>query len=165
MLKKSTKTKSVTYLGMTGYGKTMQAAKNDACRRIEAAMDGHYTPHIVRWRGYTGVAWREPVAGVWSYSVVRPDQADGLFAGGSTVLADGSELTCRWAMLRHLADLGWKPEDGKAIPDILEQSPLVDQHAFVNMVRFWLACAHARDVLKLTDNELHRWACEHEGDF
>ena len=91
----------VTYYGVEGSGPTVAAAKQDAGRKIEAAMTGSYAPQIIRHREYIAFVWRAPYG--WSYKLLTGDELSGPVQGCTSSNDDLPE-TLRLAE-RHLAQL------------------------------------------------------------
>lgn len=91
---------SLTYCGMPGDGRTVTDAKKDAARKIEKALDGHYTPTMMRAGDLIGFIWREPMQG-YHYKIVRPDTENGALFGNAT--GTGEESDTRRACARHMA--------------------------------------------------------------
>jgi hypothetical protein len=60
---------TINYCGMEGVGQTVTKAKQDAARKIESALDGHYNPTLIFHAGNVGVVARDPLTG-WQYRVV-----------------------------------------------------------------------------------------------
>lgn len=64
----------VEYCGMPGTGRTVREAKQDAARKIEAALDGTYQPMVLSYRGLTAVVWRVAKHG-WVYGFLHELEA------------------------------------------------------------------------------------------
>ncbi len=100
---KQHQTISVDLYGMTGYGPTKAEAKQDAERRLAAAMDGSYTPRVFRFpAGYLGVITREPFSG-WEYTILGPQETVRRGAGCSGLeSADNAERALRQHIAQNL---------------------------------------------------------------
>ena len=61
---------TLTYCGMEGCGRTAKEAKQEAARRIEAALGGDYTPAALAHGDYIAVIEREPRS-EWGYRLYR----------------------------------------------------------------------------------------------
>lgn len=105
---------TLDYYGMTGTGHTVKEAKLDAGRKIEAALEGDYSPLLVQWRGTTAVFSRNPKSG-WGYR----------FAHGSSPVQTMFQSCCGndgrdealMRMLLHVADV--EHREGEAEADAL----------------------------------------------
>ncbi|MCR4300689.1 MAG: hypothetical protein NUV51_03690 [Sulfuricaulis sp.] len=91
---------TLTYCGMEGQGATVKLAKQDAARKIEAVLDGGYTPFIIRHFDLIGVIFREPSG--WSYKIIYPDTKSGPAYGSCSSFGD-SEAQCRSHCAHHIA--------------------------------------------------------------
>jgi hypothetical protein len=105
----------VNYLGMDGTGQTVKDAKADAAQKIEAAMEGSYTPIVLTAGGETIICYREPTYG-WSYSFVRNGELS-----GSSIMGDRSRTYTERSARRHLGGIAtdWRtcfgPDDVDSI--------------------------------------------------
>src|SRR3990167_6281423 len=94
---------SLTYCGMEGDGATVKLAKQDAARKIEAALAGTYTPAMIRAGSMIGIIWREPKHG-WAYKIICESDPAGSFRGYT--MAHGSDFhDTRADCARHMAQL------------------------------------------------------------
>lgn len=84
---------SLTYCGMEGSGRTVSLAKQDATRKIEAALEGSYMPSVLAAGDDMAVMWREPCG--WYYGFIRNGQI-----GGFSWHKDRDE--CERTVRRHL---------------------------------------------------------------
>jgi hypothetical protein len=118
---------NLTYFGMEGSGATVTEAKKDAGRKIEAALDGSYTPEIVAWRGYAALVYREPT-GWYTRLIICPDEKgirDGKVWGSNAGMYKEAMIQAQ----SHVADLGWERADGETPPAFLK-----DRDAIANYV-------------------------------
>lgn len=156
------KQKTVKFLGMDGEGVTVSEAKRDAQAKIEAAMKGSYSPVVIKFRGMVGIAWREPLC--WCYKVVHPDSEEGEQGPGCSV-CKGKEAAVS-EMRAHMAQLGWKHEEGLTVSPLLVDEDESVQREFLRLCRWQLAARHARDTLGMTDSgKIHTWASTHDREF
>lgn len=101
-----------------GYGLTKTAAREQAIEAASEALSGDHYPEIYEHRGHVLLLHRWPWDG-WHYSFVgRPDEG---IRSGSVVMCGSvgcgkDKKQARRDMLRHLADLGWRWEDGAEPP-------------------------------------------------
>lgn len=159
---KRNKLVSINLHGMVGVGPTKAAAKEDAGRKIEAALSGFYTPTVVRWRGWVGILWRTPEG--YCYRVSGPDTPDGILADGCTCMCAGDRAEALESVLWHIAQNEWDVESPHGSP-LLDGHP-EKQQEFVRWCAWQKAARHAQVVLGMTNhNELHRWASNHQGNF
>jgi len=84
---------------MQGEGQTVKLAKQDAARKIEAVLDGYYTPYMLRQGDVIGLVWREPSG--YCYKIIWADTKPGPVFGNSGA-RDGEQETRR-ACARHMA--------------------------------------------------------------
>lgn len=117
----------IDYFGMSGEGKTVTDAKRDAGRKIEAALAGSYTPEILAWRGYAILIYREP-AGWCNRLIADPER--GIVEGRIWGTSYGSREEATAAAQAHLADLGWKEEDGEEPPPFLKDRRLIADYQY-----------------------------------
>lgn len=157
-------TVTVTYCGMEGTGRNVTQAKQDAARKIEAVLSGYWSPVLIRGRKYLMLVYREPNG--WRSKLIDPrdtkarivDTVYGNFIPGSTqdeAVADAS---------RHLAQV----EIDLDAPDPFFPPPYLthdrDVREWRSYVAWQLAARHAQK-LGMSDNDMHRWACEHCREF
>jgi hypothetical protein len=124
---------TVKVFGIEGEGKNKMEVKQEAEHRLEQAdLGGDYYPRIYEWRGTVMLLYRHPVHG-WEYrSVVTPQDGarTGPVNGNSLEGHDFKESERR--VLRHLADLGWRREDGETVPEFItneeDRERLASQH-------------------------------------
>lgn len=110
-------TVTITYFGVEASGRNVTDAKREAGRKIEAALEGAYNPKIIAWRGYAALVFRSPEG--WSYRLILDPEGirEGTIYGGGCNGQTEKETII--GASRHLADLGWRIEDGESIPSIL----------------------------------------------
>lgn len=131
------KTIQITYFGMEGEGKTLTEAKQDAGRKLEAAMDGSYLPYVFTHMGHTLIVFREPDG--WAYMMIYPDD-DGQKSGSSSG-GNSQEETIRQG-LRHMAQNLYNPKTGEDGMSVLRNKDDIRQHQnWVEWQRVYLAWA------------------------
>lgn len=64
---------SIKYGNMEGVGANVTAAKKDAMRKIEAALEGSYMPTFIQHGGTTAIIARDALSG-WGYALIHPDE-------------------------------------------------------------------------------------------
>ena len=145
---KQHQTISVDLYGMTGYGPTKAEAKQDAKRRVTAAMDGSYTPCVFRFpAGYAVIVTRcHPRwhAQKWEYFYMGPGE-DQSPATPSTCSAYDTPAEAERALRRHVAQLLiWVIEDN-GMSVLLDEKELraqgysdTDAHRMACDGRAWL---------------------------
>lgn len=149
---------TITYFGMHGAGRNVTEARKDAGRKIEAALTGTYAPHIVSWRGWAILVYRDAMCG-WCTAIVVAGEGMGPCAGdvhGTTGHADRQAAIL--AAQRHIADLGWKEEDGETPPRFLTDRDAISEYQ--RKVRFWLRCLKARRAGLTDADEVRAYGCE-----
>lgn len=139
---------ALTYFGMPGNGATIKEAKQDAGRKIEAALTGHYFPHIIRHGGLTTLIIRTPTDG-WSYRLIDTKD-EGTIYNSSGHNEDRNE-TIR-AAYHNMAQLAG---NYVGLENLL--TPYQQRH----LDRYYKFCAayhNARDA-GMSDHEAHTHAC------
>lgn len=109
------KTIHLTYCGMPGEGPTVAKAKQDAARKIEAAIYGSYTPTIRTYRGKSVLIYRSPEG--WHTAHIHGDTERQTVSYCSPD-GDYSEAIARAVMM--LAQITWQRSDGLTHPVIEE---------------------------------------------
>lgn len=148
------KTIRVKYYGMDGEGTTVTEAKKDAGRKITEALDGDYIPEILEWRGYAILVYREP-EGWCSRTIADPE--DGIKAGCVYGNPSSTREETIQSARRHLAQMGWKPEDGFDLPTFVTNRNDIADH--YNWCKAQLRWRKARDA-GLDANDCHAYACK-----
>lgn len=148
---------NLTYCGMEGQGPTVAKAKQDAAKKIEAALYGSYCPVIRSFRGHTALIYRSPEG--WHYAFLNGSDRQSL--GYSSPRADFCEAI-RDAVLQ-LAMHAWQPEDGLKSPVIEETgSQTTDgrwlRSEFASWAKFQLLYRAAKER-GLNEHESHTLAC------
>ena len=154
-------TVTINYCGMEGTGRNVTDAKQDAARKIMAALSGSYNPAVLECRGWTILLWRTPDA--W-YSRIIQQKGEPVTNSPSTNWeGDDREEAIRSARA-HLAQLAWRHADGLAVPRTDEDVEIaLDQRQrgeFLSWAGFQLAYRAARER-GMSDTEAHQWACHH----
>lgn len=93
---------NLTYCGMEGNGATVKLAKQDAARKIETALDGHYTPVAICHAGRIAIVARHPKTG-WGYRFLHCEEGKPIQSLYMNSSADGSEDGAINAAIYHLA--------------------------------------------------------------
>lgn len=98
------KTIRIEYYGMEGAGETVTKAKQDAGRKIEAAIHGSYVPEIIGnlANGFAVLLYREAKFG-WSYKLITPETTGTLY--GSMATNNESKAVTERRARAHLADV------------------------------------------------------------
>lgn len=145
---------SLTYCGMEGSGATVKEAKQDAARKIEAALDGSYAPTLVR--GFADdirLVCRAPDG----WNILRiDDRKDGDLFGCSMVGTKADAIAQARMSLAQDA-IFRAPDHGLSI---LTDKSARRQHA--DYVAWQMA---ARDGQSKGVSDPHAYACEHETEF
>ncbi|SRR5579884_617422 len=79
---------------------------------IKRAFDGDYSPHIITYRGYQGIAWRTPHN--WTYKVLDPDgvqQCEGTLTRLWGCSSYDSEKEVQKHLRFHLAEIAWNGQE------------------------------------------------------
>lgn len=150
------KTITLDYYGMTGQGRTVTEAKQDAGRKITEALSGDYTPRVYSFGGNTWAVWRTP-RGIVSGRVLP----DGKFGGTCLHGRDTFEEAC-YTTRFHLAQLGCDITSDE-IPSILP-----GDEKSIREFSWWLgfqrAYRHAKAGGK-NDMDSHYFAGENARNF
>ena len=157
---------TVEHFGFEGTGRTVKEAKEDAARKVKAALDGNYTPRSVTYKGNVGIVYREPSYG-WHDKVFWADanqtaKVDRVY-GSSGGTEDPDERLQN--VIYHILQVVENPADiitEPDVPTILADAKL--RRELVGYMRWQRAARYARDVLGMSD-EVHRWACDNERHF
>ena len=99
------------YCGMEGEGETVAKAKQDAGRKIEAALKAADEPvEIVAVRGYAALVAYSIYAQSWGSRLILDD---GMVRTGPQWITTGdpTKQAARIAALRHVATLAWRFDD------------------------------------------------------
>ena len=100
---------TLQYYGVTGTGKTVKEAKQDAGRKIEKIVQGDYTLRVVRTKRHTAVIWNTPDGWV-SRIITGPETQDINRVWPSAHHPEGVEEAMDRVSF-HLCQLEWKPCD------------------------------------------------------
>ena len=156
------KTVTIQYCGMQADGATVKEAKQNAARKLEAAISGDYTPKIITTPGgkYTAILWREPEW--YCYSVLDNDKRreagrESLMYGSSSgykTMAD-CETSARNHLAQNLINTA-TGEDGQAV--LLSADDRADHRRYVE----WQYLYKAWKAQGLGDNEAHDSACQYK---
>jgi len=110
--------KIVNVYGVAGEGATLRQAKEDAGRRIEAALSGNYTPKVIFGREHYAIICREPFGG-WQRQVARiGTEVRGCVSGGYTTRQQ-AEDEARY----DIAQREWLPDGDDDFSYIVEDTP------------------------------------------
>jgi hypothetical protein len=149
---------TIKYFGVEGTGKTVTAAKADAGRKIESALEGSYSPMLVSWRGQSAVVYRTPDG--WGYALVNSDR-DGVHSPcTNTSHADRADAIASAKQHVAMNAYDWRT-DGPSVdcPLFTDGLPLKwwrDRTASDH--RFQSRYASAK-LLGYTDSQCHEYAC------
>ena len=151
-------TVSIDYFGMPGSGRNVTEAKRDAGRKLQEAMTGSYNPVLLHWRGYCIFVWRTPNG--WESTVTHDPEGEfgvirkeGTLYGGTHADCDREEVVRRcW---EHLAQLGWKHEDGTNPPPFLKDRRSIAD--FKTWAEFQIRFKAARER-GMSDDDAHSYA-------
>lgn len=158
------KQERVTVCGITGRGRTKTEARVAAEERVSemlwsarALLEADFEPRLYTWRGITFLAFRD-VQG-WRWSVLtdpeRPLSTQVFW--GSQDAPTLAEAEAR--ILPHLAQLGWRPEDGLTPPEILPEPAHSEFRSWVAGV---LAFRELRAELGREPEYHEGWQRQHE---
>lgn len=104
---------------VTGTGRSMTAAREDAIQRAAAALDGLWPiPFVFTYRETTIVVWREASGYAWKHSLAAETHLHnpaGYRQTGCETFEDAIDCA-----KRHLACVTWQPEDGDTPPEWCE---------------------------------------------
>ena len=148
---------TIKYFGMDGTGRNITEAKRDAGSKLERAMDGSYSPVILRHRGTTCMIWREPTG--WEYRISRGEDRQYESLSGQTSACDSRDEAIREA-IRHLCltVFDWRTDSDDA-PELMtnredrrEYASLAQTHRAFN-TRYAKAKAAG-----LSDTDCHSYA-------
>ncbi len=144
----------IEYFGMQGSGENVTKAKRDAGTKIEAALSGSYTPEILEWRGTAILLYREPSG--WCSRIIA--DKDGVRSGRVWGTSYGTFEECQRAALAHLADCGYRPEDGDEVPPFLTDRAAIGEYR--RKVKFWQRCLKAQAAGITDSQQIHAYGCE-----
>lgn len=109
----------ITYYGMDGSGRNLTAAKQDAGRKIEAALTGNYNPELLSCRGMSILVFRQPSGWDHVITALSNNPREGtLYAGGNYPTRQDAVNAAK----NHLAQLAWECEDGVNPPIELDRN-------------------------------------------
>lgn len=144
---------TLEYYGVEGAGRTVKDARADAGRKIQAMLAGSYTPHVVSYRAYAVLVFREPTSG-WATMIIADE--DGVrFSEGGSCHGYEDQFEAMKAARMHVAQLGWAKADGLAAPALL---PEREGAEFISWARFQLKYSELK-ASGLTETECHQQAC------
>lgn len=147
---------NLTYCGMGGAGKTVKEAKQDAARKIEAVLDGHYFPRIITYRGNSILVYRTPQA--WHTTIIVDDGEPRQGVLTSSCMYETESEAASAAQLQ-VAQLGWKRQDGYTMPDFLTDKQKREMHT---MITFWMRYQDAK-AAGMNDHDAHDYAWKNPG--
>lgn len=103
---------------IVGSGRNKREARAHAEQLAAAALQ--QSPLIIRrYRGHTAVIYQ--IAGNWSYRIIAADDGDSRLIIDPDDVIPGADLAATEARAdNHLAQNGWRPQDGDAVPDIIQ---------------------------------------------
>lgn len=143
---------TIDYFGMSGSGRTVTEAKQNAGRAIKAALDGSYTPEIIAWRGTGMLVHREPNG--WCYRIIT--EPDGSTREGPVYGCpnDKDKAAALLAASRHLADQGMRETDTEP-PEFLKDRE--SRGEFMYKLEFLRRYRKAQRA-GMNDNDAHSYA-------
>lgn len=139
---------------VTGYGRNVTEAREDAIRRAAAALEGDWpVPYVFAWRGWTIMVWRDASGYAWK---AFQDAGETHDPNGYSQSAFDTFDAAKQAARRHLAAVGWTPEDGVELPEWLtdrdDRAQVASQ--YLHYARYYEACK----IHGLKDNDAHDYA-------
>lgn len=147
-------TVTVQYYGVHGTGATVKEARANAGRKVQAAMERHYSPTLVKWCGMLGIVLATPEG--WTYTIVWPDTTDGTNSCPCIQGARDDRAEVLRRMKRHMAD---NCTDAVTVRAFL----IADDTGFVDWQckqRFVAAYKAARSQ-GMDEGAAHQYACAH----
>lgn len=144
----------ITYYGMEGEGTNLKEARKDASLKIEAALEGRYTPILLTLRGEQILCWRTPTEG-WQYAQLSHHPIHDYEPLWGTMCGGGDRDEVEAIARNHLAQITW----GLKLSEAEEEEIL----AFVakkdrREMKSWIEWQRRYDALRaqgLSDNEAH----------
>lgn len=112
----------LTYFGVEAEGSTVTAAKQAAGAKIEAAMQGSYSPRVLSFEGIIGILIRTPLNG-YEYTLVYDEaryptspyattrMKDDFSVNACEISGYATERECEDAMRMHMAQNAFHPAD------------------------------------------------------
>ena len=149
----------LTHYGMDGEGPTVTAAKLDAGRKVERALDGAYDPRVLRFGPSMAIVYRTPTGWYWAY-VRKPEDKDAEEVCGNQAgfrdesPADGRANAIR-AAKRALAQDAWTGANSAECTSYLHKD---DRHDFMVWERFKRAYKDGK-AQGMDYNAAHAFAC------
>jgi hypothetical protein len=124
---------------IVGSGRNKREARAHAEQLAAAALQ--QSPLIIRrYRGHTAVIYQ--IAGNWSYRIIAADDGDSRLIIDPDDVIPGADLAATEARAgNHLAQNGWRPQDGVAVPDIIQGE--ANRTAFQRWAQWQTAVANA----------------------
>ena len=146
----------ITYYGMDGEGATLKEAKADAARKVERALEGSYTPEMIRFDDWAVLLWREPFG--WHYKLIG-----GVCAGNLYGCTRGDHDEVREYAIYHLVSATYNPHDDASVERALAylgtHGTLAHIANLKTDVRFQRAYRQLRDA-GVPESDCHRQVCE-----
>jgi hypothetical protein len=149
---------TLTYCGMTGEGPTVREAKQDAARKIEAALELNYTPSVFAWKGRTALVWNTPTGVCSAYVADNGIGTSGVCMHGLGTSIEAACISVRMSLAQAGADI-----TSDEIPAILGKDKGAITH-FQGWLGFQRAYRQAQ-ADGLCEVDAHRFACEQAGAF
>jgi hypothetical protein len=146
---------AIDHYGVSGRGRTIKEAKADAGRRIQEMLTGDYSPHVVTYRGFATLVYREPFSGWCTRNIADEDGMRGGTTGGSCH-GYADQYEAMKAARMSVAQLSWTEDDGLLPPNFL---PEREAREFVAWARFQIEYRRLR-AEGVPEVDCHRRACE-----
>src|ERR1035441_9311398 len=144
----------IEYCGMSGAGATVKEAKQDAARKIEAALSNDYTPLVLVHGGNIVVIWDTPNNGLNS-SYLHDGKLSGVCMHPSNETITGATDSHRLGLAQLAANV-----ESNEVPSIISgDKRLVREYAS------WLGFQRAYRKGNGNDCAKHQWASEHGREF
>lgn len=145
----------IDYYGVEGSGRTVTEAKKDAGQKIRDMLAGSYMPHVVTYRGWAMLVYREPFSG-WCTRTIADDEGIRSGTDGGSCHGYNDQFDAMKAARMHVAQMAWTEADGLTAPAFL---PDQEAREFVSWAKFQIACLRFR-AEGMPEIDIHRAACE-----
>ena len=145
---------------LTGEGASVREAKADLSAKIDAALEGTYRPVVINYKSWTAIVYRDPTG--WYY-LLNEQFLPGRDSFGYCMHYHGDREVCiqhaAFHVLQNACDV-YAIRNDADVPEWLSDDKL--RSDLVYWCRWQRAAAWAKvNMPELDNNQLHRWACEH----